>query len=126
MPATFSNAQVDTLAAAVPSPYGPFTRVTDFESAGVPVPNGAIRGQFTSALSEAVYFTPEELGNLDLVLKRDQENHGYTSVVSAMIVNISALNTLAGTMSTPHTYDDYQALIEMIRSFNWTHNVLGP
>lgn len=123
--ADYTNAEVDTLAAAVPSPYGPLTRVTDFESSVFPQPSGNIRGTFTSALSTTVYFSPKELTNLDLVLARNLEYHDWTGKVSQMIIDIAALKTLADTMSTPHTYDDYQALIDEVRGFSWLHNVLG-
>ena len=114
MPYTVSNATIDTAAAAVPSPYGPLTRVTDV--ADLPEPNSEIRLEFTSALSETVYATYAELIIPAMILQINQRAHDWTAVVADLKTALNELDVLVDAMATPHTYEDYQAIIDTFRN----------
>lgn len=123
MATTITNSNLDTLAAAVPAPYGPLTRVTSVAS--LPTPNSEIRIEFTSQYSISVWLTYEELqvaGVRDRILA---QAHEWTDVVTNMKTHITALDALADGMSAPHTYADYQTLVDYIReNFPWTRGVI--
>lgn len=121
---TVTNGDLDTLAAAVPSPYGPLTRVGTVAS--LPTPNSQIRIEFTSNLSVTVSLSAEDLENAPLTLELLKNYHSWTAIVADMKTAISALNTLAVAMSTPHTYDDYVVLQQYIaENFPWVLGTVG-
>lgn len=123
MATTVTNGNLDTLAAAVPSPYGPLTRVTSVAS--LPTPNSEVRIEFTSQYSVSVWLTYEELqvaGVRDRILA---QAHEWTDIVANMKTEINALDALAEAMSAPHTYADYKVLVDYLRdNFPWIRGVI--
>lgn len=120
---TVTNSQIDALAAAVASPYGPLTRVSDFEDTDLyPEPNSGLRGVFTSALSVSVSLSYDELHNTPQAWSILEKTHGWTTVVTAIKTFATNFKALADTVSgTPYTYEDYDLLVSYIRENNiWT------
>jgi len=123
MATTITNGDLDTLAAAVPAPYGPLTRVTSVAS--LPTPNSAHRIEFTTQYSVSVFLSYDDLQNDALVEKVLSQAHDYTSVVGRMKDAITGLDALADTMTAPHTYADYQSLTDYFRAnFPWWRGVI--
>lgn len=126
MAKTVNNTQVDALAAAVATPYGPLTRDSGSDYTAMPVPNSNIRGKFTSAFSVVVYLSPEELENPGLTNAFLERAHSWTAVVADFKTAITGLNTLASGMSTPHEYADYVTLVDYIRdNMPWIRGIVG-
>lgn len=85
-----TNSTVDTAAAAVAAPYGPLTRVTDFETE-LPSPNSEIRGLFTSNIGDTeVWLSYEELTNATMLLRILEGAHDWTAKVANMKTSITA------------------------------------
>lgn len=119
---TITNTNIDSLAGAVASPYGPLTRVGTV--VGAPTPNSDMRIEFTSALGATVFLSYEELQNSGLVAEAMRKAHDFTGIVESMKTQITALNSLAGAMSAPHTYTEYQTLTDHFRAnFPWWRGV---
>jgi hypothetical protein len=81
----YSNAQLDTLAAAVPGPYGPLTRVSDVAVEANFDDNGDVKLKFTSpVLTTPVYISRNQLADAqmrDKVIFEAQAGKGHNSVV---------------------------------------------
>lgn len=117
MATTKTNAQVDTLAAAIAAPYGPLTRVTDIEAATVPTPNSGLRIEFTSAIDDTpVWASFDELSSLANRAIILEAAHGFEAIINDMKTAIDELDTIATAMTSPHTYADYETLIDAMRS----------
>lgn len=113
MTITVSNATVDTAAAAVASPYGPLTRVTDLTL--LATPNYQTSIEFTTSLGQHVWLTWEQLANTTLTVKLLKQFSGHEALVRGLKTRIGAVNTTAAAMSSPYDYDDYQTLINALR-----------
>jgi PKD repeat protein len=115
--ATKTNAQVDAAAAAVVAPYGPLTRVSDVET--FPTPNSNIKIEFTSALSETVYLTYDELVDTQLVTKILESQHAVRGVNAQMRPVYGAV--LAAAMyaksyaGPPYADTEWQFIIDLLR-----------
>lgn len=86
-----TNANFDTLAAAVKAPFGPFTRVGDVADLDV---NSHIPVECTTATSKTVYVSYDTLNNADLLEKFLQDNMGadYLFYQIALIVEVINAN----------------------------------
>lgn len=88
----YSNANIDALAAAVPAPYGPLTRVTDM--ATLPTPNGdRFITLTTDTLNVPVRLRAYELADAEAVQKAIAEAERADYVIHQTIVQIDAANT---------------------------------
>jgi len=81
----YSNAQLDTLAAAVPGPYGPLTRVSDVAVEANFDDNGDVKLKFTSpVLTTPVYISRNQLADAqmrDKVIFEALSGKGHNAVV---------------------------------------------
>lgn len=115
MATTVDNTTIDALAATVPAPFGPLTRVDDVGLA--PSPNSGVRLDFTTALGGTVLLSYDELRNPDLVQDRVNQSDPWTHQVSKIITDSDGLDALITSVgSAPYTYEDYQSLVEFLRT----------
>lgn len=115
MAATVTNGDIDTAAAAIDAPYGPFTRVTSV--ADLPVPNSNIRLQLTTALGDTVFMTYEQLQYEALAIKKAKAAaSGFTASTQAWKSAIDAANTVLQTYTAPDTYAQYKTSFRALRA----------
>jgi len=88
--ADIDNATFDGVAAAVPGPFGPLTRVTDLET-NVVSPNSQMPVRVTSVLDVAFDISYDEMNDTDMLNKRLHEAHGALYVYYAMCQAITVL-----------------------------------
>lgn len=113
MAATIANNDIDTAAAAVDAPWGPFTRVTDV--ADLPTPNSNLRLELTTALGHTVYLTYDQLLIDAVAIRKAKEAAGFTADVELFKSGVDTTDTLLTAMSAPHSYADYVNAYESIR-----------
>lgn len=108
------NSDVDTAAAAVPSPYGPLTRVSDVEQ--YPEGNSNQQIEFTSNVGATVLFMSyDQLMNTDVRNRLLHQAHPDDWAVRELKTAINALNTKVNAMSAPYDYADYKDLVSDLR-----------
>ncbi len=118
--ATITNTQVNTAAAAVPAPYGPFTRITDLNI--LPVPNDMHNIQFTDANGKNVYMTYAELTNATMRNERVAEVYGFEYVLHDLINKVAAINTslqaMKQTDGSGYTAQQFNDAVELLRGID--------
>lgn len=106
MSVTVDNTDVDTACAAVSTPFGPFTRVSDVEA--FPVPNSDQEITVTTALGDTLTITYEKLLYDDAaVAAAKRVASGYTATVEDWKALIAAEKTALDALTAPHTYAEY-------------------
>ena len=120
MATTLTNGQIDTLAAAVAAPYGPLTRVTDV--ADLPEPNSEIKLEFTSALTQTVYLTVEEMQIAGILADRLLTQHGHVGVTRAISAAIDAIDVVNETIKTAADFTSAEG-VELMQAIKTN---LGP
>lgn len=81
----YTNSDVNTLAAAIPAPYGPLTRVTDVNATLNYDDNGDAKIKLTSALaSTVVWASRNELADADQIAKILFEAHSISGINAPM------------------------------------------
>src|SRR5689334_11033654 len=118
--ATITNTDVNTAAAAVPGPYGPFTRVTDM--AVQPVPNDTVKIELTDNNGKKLFMTYAELTTTALRNKRIAEVYGYEYVLHALINQVASINTTLQAMKEAdglgYTVAEYEQAVELLRGID--------
>lgn len=107
-----SNANFDTLAAAVPAPYGPLTRVTDINTAFDYDDNSDAKVEATSALNVTVFISYNQLNDAatrDAILFRAHAVKGINAIIDPIQHTIKALNAYLSSLSGPG-FSDAEAL----------------
>lgn len=117
---TYTNGQVDTAAAAVPTPYGPFTRVTDLLTQ--PTPNDMFKIQFTDANGKTIYMTYADVTTTAVRNKRIAEVYGYQYVLHALIAQVDAINTSLQAVKqvdgNGYTIAQFENAVELLRGID--------
>lgn len=117
MATTVTNSDIDTLASAVPAPYGPLTRVDDVPDTG---PNSHMRIKFTSNVNTTeVYMSHDELDDddtRDRILEIAHSGRGNNHAAYELALLAEVLNAYAASYSGPPFTDaEAQALVDMVR-----------
>lgn len=120
MTVNITNAAVGVLAAAVPAPYGPLTRVTDVEAFGSP--NVDVKIEFTDTLGSKVYLTWAQLNDADAVQRQIAYAEGLQYRTHKLIADIQAIDALADATKNVsgggYTPEEYDALVLAIRALD--------
>lgn len=118
--ATITNSQVNTAAAAVPSPYGPFTRVTDMTT--LPVPNDMIQIELVDNNGNTISMSYNELADAVAVQAALAKAYGKQYVLHALINQVNGINTTLQTIRNSngqgYTDAEYRQVIDLLRSIN--------
>lgn len=124
--ATITNTQVNTAAAAVPTPYGPFTRVTDMTT--LPTPNDLQQIELVDANGNTLYMTYNELADAVAVQQILAKRYGKQYVLHALINQVNTINTTLQTIRNAngqgYTDAEYRQVIALLRTINETSGYL--
>lgn len=107
--AKITNAQVNTLAAAVASPYGPLVRVTNMDD--LPDPNADIKIHFTTAVAGVeVDATYNEMNDADVQAAIIAQAFNEQADIQGFKAALATYATAVAAMTLPHTYADYKTI----------------
>lgn len=122
MATTVTNGQVDTLAAAVAAPWGPFTRVSDVST--FPTPNSEMDIEFTNALGGTVFATYEQMQIAAVRNRLGQQSAGFSYKTERIKDAIDDLATaLAGYSGPPYSYSEYLDTIQALQTIDEIANL---
>lgn len=120
MTINITNAAVGVLAAAVPGPYGPLTRVTNVEAFGSP--NVDVKIEFTDTLGSTVWLTWAQLNDADAVQRQIAYAEGLQYRTHKLILDIQDMNTLAvatkNVSGGGYTPEEYNTLVLGLRALD--------
>jgi len=116
----YTNANIDTLAAAVPGPYGPLTRVSDLDTDYKFDDNGDVHLEFTSAVSSTpVFATRNQLADADRlsqILVNAHSGSGVNGGLDAIYNVVSSVAAYLKAAALPYTAQDRATVFTMLRS----------
>ena len=115
----YTNANIDTLAAAVPGPYGPLTRVSDLDTDYKFDDNGDVHLEFTSAVSSTpVFATRNQLADADRlsqILVNAHSGSGVNGGLDAIYNVVSSVAAYLKAAALPYTAQDRATVFTMLR-----------
>lgn len=111
---TITNFNVDTVASGIGGIYGPLSRLTNMGS--LPVPNENHSIQFVTALGNHVFMSYEQLTTTAVRNRILGQAGGINENVQDLKTAVAAVYAITNAFSAPHTYDDYVAAINAIRT----------
>ena len=116
-----TNSAIDALAGAFPAPAGPLTRVTDLNAMSIDG-NEDIKLEFTTdssapalGASYTVYLSYNEL-NSDGAETLVYQQIGTPHKVYDLVDRLDTFNTTVQALTVPYGQDDYQTIIQGLRT----------